>query len=270
MLARRLLLGHGTAQVCRLSTRGSITSAVATAVCGPCCPTTKAVRTAPLDWSFTFRFFHASLRRPQKQYYKLQKKKIEIHPFVVLGFDPPAPPSPTVAAAALNDETTTSLTYVQVKQRFLKIAMQHHPDTMGSSLTEDEKEHHRQVFIEARQAFEQIGACPQTGTALLKRDLNQDDDGMDDDAFAAWFQQESGGFDVPFMDLATMKEVAKMTETLGGECGGLDRDGGMWTLARMVSSNLKNGDGGAADLLRLEAGSVRNNHNGILRRKKRR
>jgi hypothetical protein len=223
---------------------------------------------ATLDWSLTFRSFHASLLRPQKQYYKLRKKKIEISPFVVLGFDPPAPlPSATVA---LNDETTTTLTYVQVKQRFLKIAMKHHPDTMGSSLTEDEKEHHRQVFIEARQAFEQIGACPQTGTALLKRDLNQDDDGMDDDAFAAWFQQESGGFDVPFMDLATMKEVAKMTELLGETSGGLDRDGGMWTLARMVSSNLKNGDGGAVDLLRLEAGSVRNNHNGILRRKKRR
>lgn len=37
---------------------------------------------------------------------------------------------------------------------------------------------------------------------------------------------------MPFTELATMKEVAKITETVKG---GLDRDGGMWTLTRMVT-----------------------------------
>ena len=50
-----------------------------------------------------------------------------------------------------------------------------------------------------------------------------------------------------------MREVAEMTDSMGG---GLDRDGGMWTLARMVSSSVKTGKE-SANTLRLEAGEIR-------------
>lgn len=81
-----------------------------------------------------------------------------------------------------------------------------------------------------------------------------------------WFRQETG-FDMPYMDLATMKEVAEMTESVGG---GLDRDGGMWTLARMVTENVKNGGDGSS-ILQLEAGDIRDRQiDGILRRRRRR
>jgi hypothetical protein len=81
-----------------------------------------------------------------------------------------------------------------------------------------------------------------------------------------WFKSETG-YDMPFMDAATMKEVAEMTESVGG---GLDRDGGMWTLARMVADTVKSGGDGRS-ILQLEAGVVRDRSiDGILRRKRRR
>ena len=58
---------------------------------------------------------------------------------------------------------------------------------------------------------------------------------------------------MPFMDVKTRKEVSRVMDEIGG---GLDRDGGMWTLARMVANDVKNGGDGAS-LLRLEAGDVR-------------
>ena len=57
---------------------------------------------------------------------------------------------------------------------------------------------------------------------------------------------------------------------------GLDRDGGMWTLAKMVTSAVKSG-GEAGTLLRLDAGDVKDGPNGAggsstgpLRRRRRR
>ena len=64
-----------------------------------------------------------------------------------------------------------------------------------------------------------------------------------------------------------MKEVAAMTETIGG---GLDRDGGMWALARMVTASVKAGSD-AAVMLRLESGDVKDRViNGQLRRRRKR
>ena len=56
---------------------------------------------------------------------------------------------------------------------------------------------------------------------------------------------------------------------------GLDRDGGMWTLAKMVTSAVKSG-GEAGTLLRLDAGDIKDGANagggssGPLRRRRRR
>ena len=67
-----------------------------------------------------------------------------------------------------------------------------------------------------------------------------------------------------------MQEVAKMTEELSV---GLDRDGGMWTLAKMVTSAVKSG-GEAGTLLRLDAGDVKGANGGSgtgpLRRRRKR
>ena len=68
-----------------------------------------------------------------------------------------------------------------------------------------------------------------------------------------------------------MREVAEATETMGG---GLDRDGGMWTLASMVSNSVKSGKGGG-NPLRLAAGEIKDGEQdqtdseGTLRRRRR-
>eukprot|EP00980_Cylindrotheca_fusiformis_P012446 scaffold3054_cov129-Cylindrotheca_fusiformis.AAC.10 len=157
--------------------------------------------------------------------------------------------------------------YKDAKKKFLKIAMQNHPDTHGEDMSEDEKEKMRDVFINSRMAFESL-VEDSDGTAILVEDA---EDAMDN--FDSWFKHETG-FDTPFqvdLDPETMKEVAKMTDEIGGESG-LDRDGGMWALARMVTSTVKAG-GDAATMLRLDAGDGKDRnrkHNGGLRRRRRR
>ena len=172
--------------------------------------------------------------------------------------------------------------YRDVKKKFLKIAMANHPDTHSSrgDLTDEEREKMRDAFIAARVAFESLAEDPADGTAVRVQDLLADDPKSRDENFDSWFRSETG-WNSPFqfdMDPDTMKEVAKMTETIGaGDAGGLDRDGGMWALARMVASAVKSG-GDAATLLRLEAGDSdakggagRNrNMNGELRRRRKR
>jgi hypothetical protein len=145
--------------------------------------------------------------------------------------------------------------YKDVKKKFLKIAMTNHPDTHGvglESVTDEERDAMRDIFINARIAFESLAEDPADGTAILKKDLQ---DAMEN--FDSWFQSETGhATPFPFdfdMDPETMKEVANMTETIGG---GLDRDGGMWALARMVTSAVQSG-GDAATMLRLEPGDVK-------------
>lgn len=151
--------------------------------------------------------------------------------------------------------------YKVVKKKFLKIAMSNHPDTADVE-SEEDRDKLRDIFINARRAFEQLVEAPD-GSILLKEEAELMPD------FDDWFQQETGyknPFDVD-MDPQTMKEVAEMTERDGG---GLDRDGGMWQLAKMVT-NAVNSGGDAASMLKLEAGDV-NAHNrqlnGELRRRR--
>ena len=142
--------------------------------------------------------------------------------------------------------------------------MSNHPDVLSSrqgeegdedsSSTPDEDgitlEDRKEIFIRARIAFERLAEDPNDGLAILKEDL---EDAMEN--FDSWFQSETG-LETPFqfdLDPQTMKEVAAMTEEIGG---GLDRDGGMWALARMVTASVKAGSD-AATVLRLEAGDVK-------------
>lgn len=158
--------------------------------------------------------------------------------------------------------------YKDAKKKFLQIAMKNHPDTAtNSEHSEEEQDTMKERFIAARIAFESLAEDPTDGVAILKEDL---EDAMEN--FDSWFKSETG-YETPFqfdIDPATMKEVATMTEKMGG---GLDRDGGMWALARMVTSAVKSGSE-AAVMLRLDAGDTKDkgqsSGTGILRRRRKR
>lgn len=191
------------------------------------------------------RYLHQDQQRRWVTSKKRQRQKMRDKgqdPFLVLG-------------------VARSETYVHVKKSFLKIAMRHHPDT-SSSGTDTEKDANKEAFLAARKAFEAIVEGP-GGIAILK---SESDDYEEEEDLDAWFKMETG-HDMPFMDAQTMKEVAEMTESSDI---GLDRDGGMWTLAKMVTQSVRSG-GDGRDMLRLEAGTVRDREiDGVLRRRRRR
>uniref|UniRef100_A0A6V2PPL9 J domain-containing protein n=1 Tax=Ditylum brightwellii TaxID=49249 RepID=A0A6V2PPL9_9STRA len=150
-------------------------------------------------------------------------------------------------------------TYAAAKKSFLRIAMAHHPDTIGDD-EEEKKQQSIELFVSARTAFERLAACPE-GLAVLREDLEnlKAEEEMSDEEFDAWFLKETGHSN-PFqfdLDPATMREVADMHDEVSH---GLDRDGGMWHLASLVSKSVKEGKGGgnngAGAILRLEAGDV--------------
>ena len=112
--------------------------------------------------------------------------------------------------------------YKDVKIKFLKIAMSNHPDMHSEGVSEQEQEVMRDKFIEARVAFERLEEDPEDGTAILVEELVDRESN-----FNSWFKNETGlknPFDVD-LDLETMKEVAEMTEKMGGQQG-IERDGG--------------------------------------------
>jgi len=88
-----------------------------------------------------------------------------------------------------------------------------------------------------------------------------------------WFENETGLHNPFDIDPATMREVAKFTEESGSI--GLDRDGGMWTLARMITAQVneaKESGGPVENILKLEAGKetiVENNVEGRVKRRRR-
>lgn len=223
------------------------------------------------------RLFSSSGSRRRKK-----KLKPEEDPFFVLGFTTTASSQGHTNRVILHSQkhhhhrhhnhasSSPQIPFQQVKTRFLQIAMKHHPDTSKAS-TKEEEQADRDIFVKARKAFEALVEAPD-GMAILRSESDQHAATQEEqeEDLSAWFQQETG-HSMPFMDMATMKEVAEMTEKVGGEAG-LDRDGGMWTLARMVSQSVKSGGGGADSLLQLEAGTNKLNReiNGVLRRKRKR
>ena len=193
----------------------------------------------------TVRTLYANAKSNFQQEGRALKKRTKSGPFSVLG-------------------VSSEEQYSAVKRNFLELAMKHHPDT-SKARTKDEEAMSREIFIAAREAFEAIVEGPK-GVAVLR---TESDKKWEEEELNNWFRQESGGFDIPYMDPQSMKEVAEMTNTVGGQ-GGLDRDGGMWTLARMITQNVETGGDGSA-ILQLEAGAERDRQiNGILRRKRRR
>jgi hypothetical protein len=166
-------------------------------------------------------------------------------------------------------------TYKAAKQKFFKIAMENHPDVLqqrlDASLPSYQKELKRatEKFMIARTAFESLVEAPD-GLCMRRIEAEAVEELMNDEQFDAWFLHETGHSN-PFgslgLDAKTMREVAAATETMGG---GLDRDGGMWTLANMVSESVKSGKT-ASQTLRLEAGVIRDDEvptEGTLRRRR--
>lgn len=169
-------------------------------------------------------------------------------------------------------------TYKAAKKSFLKIAMNNHPDVLNQRLDKNSPHYANEmkkavdVFMKARKAFESLVEA-EDGTCVLRVEVEAMDAMMTNEQFDAWFSNETG-FTNPYqvnLDPKTMREVAAATETMGG---GLDRDGGMWTLANMVTNSVKEGKA-AGSILRLEAGSIRDHDSyedldGTLRRRRRR
>ena len=157
---------------------------------------------------FQFRCFAFDSR-------KVRKRKKSKNPFKVL-------------------KVKEGMLYKDVKIKFLKIAMNNHPDTYHSSANDDinekeQQEKMRNTFINARIAFEAL-TVDTDGTAILVTDTVDEEENFD-----SWFKNETGHknpFDVD-IDPETMKEVAKMTEDVGGDQG-LDRDGGSKLLVVVV------------------------------------
>ena len=159
-------------------------------------------------------------------------------------------------------------TYAHARKAFLKIAMKHHPDKAGSDVDEETRDRSREIFVRCRAALESLVECECTGACLPRSEAERPSgtggggdggggDAMSDEEFDSWFARETGHQN-PFqfdLDPATMREVADMHDGMAGSHG-LDRDGGMWHLASLISSAVKSGkEGGAESLLRLEAGN---------------
>jgi len=166
--------------------------------------------------------------------------------------------------------------YTTAKKSFLKVAMDNHPDIVNQrfqnenlidDLSEEQlqeynkkKEAYLQNSIErfhrAKKAFDELvevedGYCALRIEVEAEEELKKNQ--MTDAEFDKWFLNETGhanpyNFDI---DPATAREVAEVTSTMGG---GLDRDGGMWTLANMISEGVK---GGTKDVLKLEQGEIK-------------
>ncbi len=111
--------------------------------------------------------------------------------------------------------------------------------------------------MSCRKALESLEECPHTGLAILKTEAELKRS-MSNEEFDTWFEEETG-HQTPFqfdLDPKVMREVASMHSEMEGSHG-LDRDGGMWHLASMISSAVKSGkENGAESILKLEAGAA--------------
>jgi hypothetical protein len=140
--------------------------------------------------------------------------------------------------------------------------MNNHPDMLNQRLDKDSPDYETDMkravdsFMKARNAFESL-VEGDDGGCILRVQAEANDQMMNDEQFDSWFANETG-FTNPYqvnLDPKTMREVADATETMGV---GLDRDGGMWTLANMVSKSVKEGKN-AGSTLQLAQGELESN-----------
>ena len=115
-------------------------------------------------------------------------------------------------------------TYVHAKKSFLKIAMKHHPDSVGNDC-EKTQQKSQSIFMKCRAAYESLVECEDTGNAILKSEAEEVSRSMTNEEFDNWFEKETG-HNNPFafdLDPKVMREVADMHSDMEGSHG-LDRD----------------------------------------------
>jgi DnaJ domain len=115
--------------------------------------------------------------------------------------------------------------YEHVKKAFLKLALEHHPDTSKSSPSSS-----AETFTQIRQAFESIQHV--NGQATIVGAIPEK---WNDESLQSWFHQQTGQNLSFRMDAATRRQVA---DAAAMSPGGLDK-GGMWELARTIASEEK-------------------------------
>jgi len=127
--------------------------------------------------------------------------------------------------------------YSEVKQAFIKLALEYHPDTAASTgeSSSSQKKSTTEIFFKIRHAFESIRSDDQGNAILVEeniRDLQEQNSSgssrWTDEEMTAWFQQETGRKLSFYMDEITRQEVIHISKTMSR--GGLDR-GGMWEMA---------------------------------------
>jgi hypothetical protein len=121
----------------------------------------------------------------------------------------------------VTEVTGATVTYKDVKDKFVKLALEHHPDSTGGGSSKQ--------FLKIRQAFESIKQLPDGSCTVGDDEVDQAV--WSDDSLSNWFFEETGQ-NISFrMDFKTRKEVAEVANMAQG---GLDK-GGMWEMARMVA-----------------------------------
>jgi len=133
---------------------------------------------------------------------------------------------------------TSSTTYAHAKQTFLKLALQHHPDTKlhhhPPKQDSDPKQQDENIdrFLEIRAAFESMVEASDGTVKVVSSKKTQDNHDDDDDTFEEWFTFETGGlhaYPERLQNPDLVAEIARTTRNMSP--GGLDR-GGMWQLAQ--------------------------------------
>lgn len=129
---------------------------------------------------------------------------------------------------------------------------------MGNDCEETQQKS-QEIFMKCRTALEELVECEETGKCLLRGEVEKIEKSrnMSNEEFDSWFEKETGHQN-PFsfdLDPEVMREVATMHDDMEGSHG-LDRDGGMWHLASMISSAVKTGKD-TEDVLKLAAGNIR-------------
>jgi len=114
-------------------------------------------------------------------------------------------------------------TYAEIKQRFLKLAMEHHPD-QANTATDEKKSNEK--FIRFRRAFESLKETMDGGAAQGDNESSW----SSDEEFLAWYYEETGKSDS--IDLKTRREVIEVVKQ--SSQSGLDR-GGVWEWARRMA-----------------------------------
>lgn len=140
-----------------------------------------------------------------------------------------------------------SSSYKDVKQAFVKLALEHHPDTA------EKKKDDNTSFHDIRQAFESIVETDNGRAVLSTEDQQQQQ--WTDESLDEWFHQETGQHLGFHMNLKTRQQVAHVSNNMAP--GGLDK-GGMWAMADHIAKQQANSNGNSMEEDPLHVTSGRN------------